>query len=386
MVRVAYVDHTAQFGGAEIALMGLLKELDRPRWEPIVSLGSVGPLVNWLMANGINVEVLHLPAGLSGVRQANISTGRTALSPLRLKAIVQYSLSLARFFRQNGVGLVHANSLRSCILGGIAGRLAHIPVVWQVHSVVAEPMVSKQGVQLMQWLARWLPRHVICNSAATAAVFGLRPAAVSVVPCGVDLNRLVPHGQQMVRSTQRIGMVSRLSPIKGQHVFLQAAHQVGEQYRSARFVLAGSALFGEHAYEAKIREDAGKGVLAGRVEMLGFVTDVPELIRTLDIVVQPSTAPEGFGQILVEAMLCAKPVIASAAGGSAELIEDGITGRLVQPGDATALAEAITDVLSHPAEAAEMGKRARQVALDRYDIRKTTRAIEGVYERVLAKV
>lgn len=384
MIRVAYVDHTAQFGGAEIALMGLLKQLDRPRWDPLVGLGAAGPLRNWLIANRVNVEVLCLPSALSSVRQSNV-TMAVALSPLRLRSVAEYSVSLARFFRRNKIGLVHANSLPSCILAGIAGRLARVPTVWQVHSVVAQPMVSKLGVQLMRQLAGWLPRHIICNSEVTAAAFDVNPDAVSVIPCGVDSTRFAPNQRVEAKGTQRIGMVSRLSPIKGQHVFLRAAQQVGEQNRSARFVLAGTALFGEDVYEAEIREVASEGALAGRVEMLGFVTDVSALIQTLDVIVQPSTAPEGFGQIVVEAMMCAKPVIASAAGGSAELIQDGITGRLVPPGDPTALADAICDVLAHPAQAAEMGRRAREKALERYDIRKTTRAIEDVYSRVLAR-
>ena len=125
--------------------------------------------------------------------------------------------------------------------------------------------------------------------------------------------------------------------------------------------------------------------LAGRVEMIGFVADVPALLQTLDVVVCPSISPEGFGQIVVEAMMCGKPVIASAGGAVNELIEDGITGRLVPPGDPVALADAINDVLARADQSAEMGRRARVVALERYDIRKTTRAIEAVYEKVLAR-
>ena len=105
----------------------------------------------------------------------------------------------------------------------------------------------------------------------------------------------------------------------------------------------------------------------------------------LDIVVHPSVEPEGLGQTIIEAMMAGKSVVVSAAGGSAELVEDGVTGRLVPPGDASALASAIADLLSDPAKAAEMGRRAREVALERYDIRTTARAIEDIYEKVLAE-
>jgi len=363
--------------------MNLVANLDRSRWEPLAAVAQDGPLVGCLIHDGVPVDVLQLAPVLSRLSQGSLTTA-AVVSPRRLIAGLIYSVRLARYLRSTHVNLVHANSLKLCLLGGLAARLAGIPVVWQVHAVVAEPLMPRVAVQLFRLLARWIPSFVICNSQATLNGLKLVNDKTAVIPCGIETARFRPNGHR--DGSQRIGMISRFAPIKGQHVFLQAAQRVGEQNRSARFVLAGTALFGEDDYEAEIREEAGKGALAGRVEMLGFVTDVSALIQTLDVVVQPSTAPEGFGQIVVEAMMCAKPVVASAAGGSADLIQDRVTGRLVPPGDPIALADAIGDVLAHPAQAAEMGRRAREIALERYDVRKTTRAIEEVYSRVLARL
>jgi glycosyltransferase involved in cell wall biosynthesis len=180
-------------------------------------------------------------------------------------------------------------------------------------------------------------------------------------------------------------MVARFSPEKGQHLLLDAAERLGRVRTDVEYVFAGAAFFGEGRYEEQIRSRAQGGPLAERVRFTGFVEDVPSLLRDLDIIVHPSVEPEGFGQIVAEAMMAGKPVVVSAAGGSAELVEDGVTGRLVPPGDAAALADAIAELLASPRKAAEMGRRARQVALGRYDIRKTTGAIEEVYERVLAR-
>jgi len=381
IVRIAFVDHTSELGGAEFALVSLLNHLDRQRWDPLVSLGTTGRLSMLLESNGIDVQLIPFPAGLSGVRQGSI-TRRTIMNPKRLRLAVDYVLRLSKLARRQRVSLLHANSLRTCILAGLAGRIVGIPTVWQVHSLVAEPMMSKQGVQLMRLFARWLPQHIICNSAVTAAAFVSRPDALTVIPCGVDTARFTPKRLSGLRSNSRIGMLSRFSPIKGQHIFLDAVERVSGKYPKARFVVAGRSLFGEDEYEELMRSRGG----AAGVEFPGFVDDVPGFLNDLDIVVHPSVEPEGFGQIIVEAMLCGKPVVVSAAGGSAELVEDGVTGRLVPPGNAQALAEAIDDLLADPAKAVEMGNRAREVAAERYDIRKTTKAIQDVYERVLARV
>jgi len=107
-------------------------------------------------------------------------------------------------------------------------------------------------------------------------------------------------------------------------------------------------------------------------------------MRDLDVVVHASTLPEAFGQVIVEAMLSGRPVVATAIGGPAEIIEDGVTGRLVPPSDAGALAAGIAAVTSDQTAAATMARRARVLALDRFDIGRTTREVEAVYEKALA--
>jgi len=119
-----------------------------------------------------------------------------------------------------------------------------------------------------------------------------------------------------------------------------------------------------------------------RFQFLGFVDDVPSLLRDLDIVVQPSIYPEGFGQSVLEAMMAGKPVVASAGGGLSELVEDGISGRLVPPADPGALRRAIGDLLADPVAAALMGKRGQLRATELYDIRGTAQAVEHVYAEV----
>jgi glycosyltransferase involved in cell wall biosynthesis len=231
--------------------------------------------------------------------------------------------------------------------------------------------------------SRWLPAHIICNSRATAADFGAVAGRVSVIPIGVDSGRFSAERKER-NGHAVIGMVARFAPIKGQHIFVQAAQGLAASHPNAEFVLAGAPLFGEEQYEMEVREVVRSA--GGRsVRFLGFVDDVPALMTKLDLVVSPSTQPEGFGQSIVEAMCSGKPVIASAAGGPTELIEDGVTGRLVPPGDVHALARAISELLDNPVESEAMGRRARERAVKLYDIRETTRLVEAVYERVLSK-
>jgi glycosyltransferase involved in cell wall biosynthesis len=98
-------------------------------------------------------------------------------------------------------------------------------------------------------------------------------------------------------------MIARLSPLKGQHVFVEAVRRTSATYPDVEFVVAGSALFGEDAYARRVRDAAETLSKAGRIRFLGFVDDVPALLEDLDVVVQPSVHPEGFGLAILEAMM-----------------------------------------------------------------------------------
>lgn len=377
---VAFIDHAAVLGGGEIALCNLIEQLDRTEWQPVVILGADGPLVTRLKRIGVTVDVVPMPSVLTKVRQQNIGLA-ALIHPVRLLAAVRYILRLARRLRQRHASVVHANSLRACVLAGLAARLARIPVVWQVHSVVAEPMMSRRAASMIRSLSGLLADRIICNSNATAMSFGNAVGRVRTIPCGIDASRYGANGRR--GNPARVGMIARFSPIKGQAVFVEAANQVAAQHPDAEFVLAGAALFGEDAYAAGVRKAATSSASANQFRFLGFVDDVPALLHDLDVVVQPSIYPEGLGQSVLEAMMAGKPVVASAAGGLTELIDDGATGRLVAPGDASQLGKAISDLLSNPSLATEMGHRARERALAHYDIRETCRAVESVYAEVL---
>src|ERR1700737_1175989 len=99
-------------------------------------LGGDGPLVERLKASLVEVEILSLASTLTQVRQDALAA-RSIISPRRTIAAIQYSVRLALRLRKRRAAVVHANSLRACVLAGLAGRLAGIPVVWQIHSVVS---------------------------------------------------------------------------------------------------------------------------------------------------------------------------------------------------------------------------------------------------------
>jgi glycosyltransferase involved in cell wall biosynthesis len=142
-------------------------------------------------------------------------------------------------------------------------------------------------------------------------------------------------------------IVSRLQRGKGQDVFIRAAARVAHQLPTVRFVIVGgTAMPGDSAYEAELKRMAGEAGLANRVIFTGERHDVPDLLAAADVFVMASTAPEMFGLALGEAMAAGKAVIATKAGGPAEIVENGQSGLLTAPGNDEELAAALLRVFS----------------------------------------
>jgi glycosyltransferase involved in cell wall biosynthesis len=180
----------------------------------------------------------------------------------------------------------------------------------------------------------------------------------------------------------RIGIVGRLAPWKGQDVFLEGAALLLEAGLPAQFLIVGSPLFGEEAFEGRLRGLASELGIALQVEFLGF-SDVPTVLRSLDILVHASKTPEPFGQVIIEGLAAGIPVVATDGGGAREIIQSGVTGVLVPMGDAAALAAALRQLLSRPEYARRLAAAGRRHALEHFTIEQSARSSEALYQQLL---
>jgi glycosyltransferase involved in cell wall biosynthesis len=379
-LRVVFLDHVARLSGGEIALLRLLPALAQDI-DVHVILGEEGPLVDRLGVEGISVEVLPLAPAVRDLRKDTLRPRR--FDPMAAARLAPYVVRLARRIRDSRADLVHTNSLKAALYGGAAGRLARVPVVWHVRDRIAEDYLPHNAVLLVRAAARVLPTAVVANSQATLATLPpLRPARVVYNPIVPD--SVGQHGTTAARSDDftTVGIVGRLAPWKGQHVFLGA---FAKAFRGTpvRGRVIGSALFGEDAYEQRLREQVERLGIAGQIEFLGFREDVQVELGELDALVHCSVIPEPFGQAVLEGMAAGIPVVAANAGGPAELITDGLNGILTRPGDADELAEALRRLASDAALRKELGNEAVSRSMA-FTPERTAEKVLAVYQEVLS--
>ncbi len=374
-LRVVYLDHVARLSGGEIAILRLLPHLRGVHAHVI--LGEDGLLATRLQEAGISVEVLAFAASAREVRRDAVRLGSGA--PSAALHTLGYAARLARRLRQLRPDIVHTNSLKSGVYGGLAAKAAGVALVWHLRDRIAEDYIPKPAVRVMRSFIAGVADGILANSTATLDTL---PARVHergwVIPDSVEVSTY-PRTADGHATT--FGMLGRIAPWKGQDLFLRAfaaAFPAGEE----RAVLVGTPMFGEEAYERELHELAADLGLAGRVEFRGFREDIWRELASFDVLVHASVIPEPFGQVVLEGMAAGLAVIAADEGGPAAVIDDGRTGRLFRSRDPDALAAAMAALGADPDERRRLGGAA-QLVLEEYRPQALAERLERVYARIL---
>lgn len=376
-LRVLHLAHTSAWSGGEIALLRLIGALDSRDITSILVCAEDGHLAETARRQNVPTVVAPLSRSIRDRRRRQVRSPATlALVP----GLALYANRLARLARTQGIDIIHTNSLKAFVYGALAGRLAGLPVVAHLRDDLGHLEAGATG-RVVRSLLRRLPQAVVGCSSYVLSASRMVSARSHVVYTGI------PHDQVADRPTPRtgppvVGMVARIAPWKGQHLFLQAAAEVAARHPDARFRIVGAPMFGEVGYFRELERLAAIGPLAGRVDFTGLVADPRSEYDRLTVAVTASVAPEPFGKVIVEAMARGLPVVAPAEGGPAEILTDGVDGVLVPPRNPAALADAVVDLLERPESAAALAGKALQTTVDRFTVeagaRRFTEVLRGV--------
>lgn len=373
--RVLFVSHMAAISGAEQVLVDIAGDWpgsDALTFQP-------GRLGDTLDALGLRVTAAS-GGDLSDIRRDQSIMGAVS----KIGTLAGLVRGIARAARPADV--IYANSQKAFTLSAIASVLARRKLIWHLHDILDAAHFGKAQRRMQVTLANRLASAVIVPSEAAAKAFraaGGRADLVAVVPNGRDVSP-DPRDKMALRRDldlpegPLVGVFSRLAAWKGQDVLIWALSRT----RDVKAMIVGSAMFGEDAYEAELRRLVDHLGLTDRVHFLGRREDVPLLMQAADAVVHPSVDPEPFGLTLVEAMAVGTPVIASDAGASTEILDQGRYGALVPVGSDLALADAITRVVATPD--AGMIAAAKNRAVTCYSVAEMRRDVRRIVETIVA--
>jgi glycosyltransferase involved in cell wall biosynthesis len=272
-----------------------------------------------------------------------------------------YSRALYRLLRSEGPQVIFAVGVKAALLSVPAARIAGIPLVW-----------NKVDFSYERWLTGSLARActgVITPSHAVAAAVP-EGRLIGVVPAPIRL----PEGFRVTepRPAATLGSIGRLVPYKGHEHVIEAAADLAPRYPDLLVLVAGAAPAGFDDYPRRLRERARELGISERVELLGHVEQIEDVYERLTVAIgatyrdEQGLGNEALGIAVAEASWAGLPVVATRAGGTAEVVNDGVTGTLVPPGDRSALVSAIAPYLDDPALARTVGGAGSEHARARF--------------------
>lgn len=361
-VPILYLITELSTGGAQAALLRLLKRLDRGHFSPTVVClyNGDGAVAQEIRALGVQVFDAHM----------------------RHKADLPALLRLYRHIRRVRPTILHTSLFHANLPGRILGRLAGVPIVICSERTMA--MEREWRYRLNRWTIMLVDRVIAVSANVRdfcVSHIGLPAEKLVVIPNGVELPEQPLLSRQEARArlglpldTLLVGAVSRLDPVKGVDCLLQAFSRVDD----AHLIVVG-----DGPERAALEASAARLDIALRVYWAGFQRDIFRWLPAFDVFVQPSFH-EGLPNTVLEAQACGLPVVATAVGGTPEVVVDGVTGLLVPPRDPDALAQAITRLLNDPDLRHAMGQAGRERVEKHFSVEQMVRQTEALYEELLS--
>jgi glycosyltransferase involved in cell wall biosynthesis len=340
-------------------------------------------LANGLVRRGHDLFAAIIPSSPLRAELSSLPAQNIIELPMRNSLNVATALKLARFVRQKEIDIVHAHLARDYPLAASVAKRAGARLVLTRHVLFPLNRIHKL-------ILRRTSRVIAVSEAVASALRAqgiFNPEKVVCIHNGIDLDRFV-KGRDIRNAggdrNRRVGMIGHLAPIKGQEDFIRAVAKVCSSLDDVDFIIAGEDKSRSGDNRRQLEKLIGELGLSQRISLVGWVDDVAALLATFDLFVSSSRS-EPFGLSIVEAMAAGLPVIATRSEGAREIIDENQTGRLVPIGDADALANAISQMLSDPKQGERLSENARRVARERFSLERMVEATEQVYRETGAR-
>jgi len=360
-IKILYISNTPHiFGGAGRSLLSLIKYLPKDRF--ILHFASIYDGAFAKMIKELGVPFVHL-------------------SGLRLKNPFPFFISMLKLYlylRKEKIDIVHVNRISEVIYAFYPAKLAGVPIIAHHRDMKFNRLdlffTSKVDYNIC--ISKWIKDHFVSHNCI-------------VVHNGIELNTNIPITKNKFKrdlglsnSDILIGIVGRISPIKGQECFLRAAEEVSNVNGKCHFLLlGGTGSDSDKKYLLKLKEMTSSFWMKDKVHFIDMVNDAREAIEALDISVVPSHR-EPFGRVIIESMAMKKPVIATSVGGPLDIVTKE-TGILVPPKDSHSLAKAMIELIKDKDKRIRMGLAGRKRVEEHFTIQHTVKKIMEFYSEIL---
>jgi glycosyltransferase involved in cell wall biosynthesis len=370
-MHVTHLTASTFFGGPERQMLGLAQHLSAQCETSFVSFAEHG----------------RCQAFLAEVRREGFISTMLHHDTPRLRRAAS---ELATALRRHRTDVLCCHGYKANVLGRIAARRLRIPAVAVARGWTGENLRVHLYEALDRLHLRWMD-HVVCVSHGQAEKVrrtGVRADRLSVIHNAIRAERFAAPRMQQRRALQAlfadppellVGAAGRLSPEKGFELLVEAARRVCAHRASVGFIL-----FGEGKLRSRLAALIQAAGLTDRFHLAGFRADLDGLLPCLDVLVLSSYS-EGLPNVVLEACAARVPVVATAVGGTPEVVDHGVNGLLIAPGDTAGLAAALDELLASPERRRDLGDRGRRKVTAQFTFPAQARKYEHLFDAVLGR-
>lgn len=386
MKKILFIHQSAELYGSDKTLLLLLKKLDKTKFKPIVILPFDGPLKEALETE--KIEVVIAPV---------LKLYRKLFTP---KNILGFFGDIKKAFKiinelhkKHQFELVYSNTL-AVLLGIMYAWKNNIQHLWHVHEIIEKPTLFKKG--FIALLSLKCNNFIVYNSKATQTFWEVNEKISKkgiVIWNGIETNSLeINHNDVLDIRTNKfklnsdeivIALVGRISRWKGQMILLEAFQKLIQSRTDIKLVFVGAPPPNQENFQEDLEKKIAEYQLENNVMILPFQNEIQKIWQSIDVAVVPSTEPEPFGMVAIEAMLAQKPVVASNHGGLSEIVEDNKTGFLVQPNDQQELVFALEKLLQNQELRTQMGKNGFHRVIHQFSVEQYVQSFEKLFENIV---
>ncbi|MDD5167172.1 MAG: GT4 family glycosyltransferase PelF, partial [Candidatus Omnitrophica bacterium] len=349
-----------------------------------------------LNLGGVETAVFDSVKYLSrlGHKTVVVSNGGELLKDLEQLGVIHYELpvhkkslftmikmipKVAEIIKKEKIEVIHAHSRVPAWIAYFAARRTNTVFITSCNGYYSKHIFS----QVMGWAKRVI---VISNVIGRHMIddFGVVHERIRLVPSSVDLEKFTrPAAERQKTNEFHIGMVGRITPLKGHLHFVKAMAKVSRVMPKIKIWIVGDAPASKEAYKEQIQVLVKRLGLWHCTEFLGNQKDIPAIMSQLDVLVLATTTPEAFGRVIVEAQACKVPVVATRVGGVIDIIEDKKTGLLVPPADSGSMADAVIRILKDNEFAQKLADNAYEKVIKQYSAELMVKRMLDVYKEAL---
>ena len=373
--NLLYVFDNMEFGGGERVFAQIINRLSDKKYKIIVACLPTGTFIEKIKGSKAQIKSFDM---------------RNRFNP----GVI---LQLSSLIRKERVDIVHSQGARADFFARIAAKLAGAPnvvstVPMPVEGFDVNPIKKLIYMAFNRFSECFVDRFIVVSDALEKMMIEkhrIAPQRIVKIYNGIETDEYCIPDEEIVRRRSSfrtkanigedvavIGVIGRLVWQKGFEYFIASIPEVLKEFKEAWFLVVGE---GELEDDLKVKSKKLK--LEDKIIFTGFLSDIKDVLASIDILVIPSLR-EGMPVVLLEAMAMKKPIVATNIEGIMEILENGVSGLLVPPRDTEALAEAVIDLLKHQDKANQMGMAARRVVEERFGVDTMVQQVRKVYEEL----